>query len=131
MAFSNNPEAAEINANVKVPVPTATWIGINAERISRPNPGYKNVIKPVASYKQTDRRLEINARVESTWYANKMTVKSPIHEWSVYKLGIGGTAKLCASKTACSPITANKKLNECIAVCNNLSFFFGKLRLLL
>ncbi len=37
-----------------------------------------------------------------TWNVKRMTAVSPIHEWRVYKLGMGGTFRLWLSKAACT-----------------------------
>lgn len=51
IAFSVKPVVADITANTKVPVPTLVWTGNRLARISEANPGYRNVTKPVKSWK--------------------------------------------------------------------------------
>lgn len=49
--------------------------------------------------------------------ANKITTTKPNHECKLYKLGIGGVAKLCESNTAFNATIANINANICIKAC--------------
>lgn len=61
-----------------------------------------------------------------TCAAKMMTVINPTQECKVYKLAVGGFAKLWESKTAFRPITDIMKAKRCKIMCRSFIGFLGE-----
>ena len=111
MAFSKSPMRAAVEAIPKIISPPKTCNGMYEERSEWRTPGKMKEMNP-----------------KSHWRAKQMTADKPIQLCNVYKLSMGGSARLCESKTALSPIEASKRAVIIMTAWSNFSFFFGSLR---